>query len=251
MTLKALLIDFDNTLVLFNEDEFLANYAEKAYPYMADYFDQSTFYQKLLQSTVNLIRNDGSMTNIEAFTHHFISGSKLSYEECHNLLHKFYAESFRQLGKIVHVVSYGRKLLKRVLQEGLQVVIATNPIFPELATQIRLEWANLGDLNITLSTHAENMSYCKPRPEYYRSILDRIEQKPEDCLMAGNDPISDMAASVLGIKTFLVDLDQEKGRLGIFSKEIENRTKKKAVYPQFQIDGSGTLQDLERFLFET
>jgi FMN phosphatase YigB (HAD superfamily) len=218
---------------------------------MAEYFDQSTFYQKLLQSTVNLIRNDGSMTNVEAFTHHFISGSTLSYEECSDLLHKFYAESFRQLGKIVHVVSYGRKLLQRVLQEGLQVVIATNPIFPELATQIRLEWANLGDLNITLSTHAENMSYCKPRPEYYRSILDHIKQKPEDCLMAGNDPISDMAASVLGIKTFLVDLDQEKGRLGILSKEIGNRTKKKTVYPQFRIDGSGTLQDLERFLFET
>lgn len=218
---------------------------------MAEYFDQSTFFQKLLQSTVNMIRNDGSMTNVDAFTYNFISGSKLGYEECFNLLHKFYAESFRQLGKIVHVVPYGRKLLERVLQEGLQVVIATNPIFPELATQIRLEWANIGDLDITMSTHAENMSYCKPRPEYYQSILDYIKQKPEDCVMAGNDPVSDMAASVLGIKTFLVDLDQEKGRLGILSKEIENRTKKKAASPQFQIDGSGTLQDLERFLFET
>ncbi|MFX0078314.1 MAG: HAD family hydrolase [Candidatus Hermodarchaeota archaeon] len=251
MTIKALLIDFDNTLVLFNEDEFLVNYAEKAYPYLADYFDQSTFFQKLLQSTVNMIRNDGSITNVELFTYNFILGSNLSYEECHNRLRKFYTESFRQLGNQVHIVPYGRKLIKRVLQEGLQVVIATNPIFPELATQIRLEWANLGDLDITMSTHAENMSYCKPRPEYYQSILNHIKQKPEDCLMAGNDPISDMAASVLGIKTFLVDLDQEKGRLGILSKEIEERTKKKAVYPQYPVDGSGTLQDLERFLFGT
>ena len=101
-----------------------------------------------------------------------------------------------------------------------------------------------------MSTHAENMSFCKPRPEYYQSILDHIKQKPEDCLMAGNDPISDMAASVLGIKTFLVDLDQEKGRIGILSKEIGNRTKKKATYPQYPIDGSGTLQDLEKFLFK-
>ena len=251
MTFKALLIDFDNTLVLFNEDEFLVNYAEKAYPYLAEYFDQSTFFQKLLQSTVIMIRNDGSMTNVEMFTNHFISGSDLSYEECLNRFRKFYTESFRQLGNQVHVVPYARKLIKRVLQEGLQVVIATNPIFPELATQIRLEWANIADLDITMSTHAENMSYCKPRPEYYRSILNYINQKPEYCLMAGNDPISDLAASVLGIKTFLVDLDQEKGRLGILSKEIEDRTKKKAGYPQYPIDGSGTLQDLERFLLGT
>ena len=116
MTFKALLIDFDNTLVVFNEDNFLANYAEKAYPHFTEYFDQSTFFQKLLQSTVNMIRNDGSMTNVELFTNHFISGSKLGYEECQNRFRKFYTESFRQLGNQVHVVPYGRKLIKRVLQ---------------------------------------------------------------------------------------------------------------------------------------
>jgi FMN phosphatase YigB (HAD superfamily) len=237
--------------VLFNEDQFLVSYAKLAYPYMRDFFDESTFFQKLLHSTLQMIHNDGRMTNIEAFTHHFIADTPaLSYDECVRRFHQFYEEGFDQLKSIVSIVPYGREILEHVLDEGLQIVIATNPIFPELATKIRLEWANLLDLNIKLMTHAENMSYCKPRIEYYQAILDMVQRKPAECVMAGNDPISDMAASDLGINTFLVDLDQEKGRLGILSKEVGNSAKNGLDATQYHIDGSGTLYDLERFLFD-
>ncbi len=247
---KALLIDFDNTLVLFNEDNFLLSYAQLAYPYLAEYFDESAFFQKLLQATLHMIHNDGSLTNADAFTYNFISNTPaLSYEECYQQLNRFYKESFNQLRHTVTIVPHGRQLLQRALGEGLKVVIASNPIFPELATRIRLSWANVDDLDITFITHAENMSYCKPRPEYYQAILDAINLRPETCLMAGNDPISDMAASTLGIKTFLIDLDQEKGRLGLLSKEIGNSASKNAQSTQYQIGGSGTLRDLEQFLF--
>ncbi len=249
VTIKALLIDFDNTLVLFNEDQFLVSYAKLAYPYYQDLYDEYTFFQKLLQSTLHMIHNDGSQTNVEAFTNHFIADTfTLSFEECIKRFHQFYEESFEQLGSIVTIVPYGRTLLEKVIRKGIQVVIATNPIFPEIATRIRVGWAGILDLDITLITHAENMSYCKPHPEYYHAILELIQQEPQDCVMAGNDPVSDMAASNLGLQTFLVDLDQEKGRLGIFSKEIGNSAKNGLEGFQYRIDGSGTLQDLEKFL---
>lgn len=196
-----------------------------------------------------MIHNDGRMTNVAAFTHDFIADTPaLSYDECIIRFQEFYAKSFDQLKSVVRVVPYGRTLLERILQGGYQIVIATNPIFPEIATKIRVSWANLLDLDIALMTHAENMSYCKPRPEYYQAILDIIQLKPEECIMAGNDPISDMAASELGLRTFLVDLDQEKGRLGILSKEVGNSAKDGLEASQYRIDGSGTLHDLERFL---
>lgn len=252
MTINALLIDFDNTLVLFNEDQFLVSYAQLAYPFFQDLFDQSAFFQNLLQSTLRMIHNDGSMNNVAAFTKNFIAEtSTLSFEECVNRFQQFYKESFDQLKSIISVVPYGRRLLENVLGAGLQVVIATNPIFPEIATNIRVNWANLLDLDIALMTHAENMSFCKPRLEYYQTILEMIQQKPENCVMAGNDPISDMAASKMGMRTFLVDLDQEKGRLGILSKEFGNSTKNGLEASKYQIDGSGTLQDLERFLLNS
>jgi FMN phosphatase YigB (HAD superfamily) len=92
------------------------------------------------------------------------------------------------------------------------------------------------------------MSYCKPKLEYYQAILNRLGHRPEECVMAGNDPISDMAASALGIHTFLVDLDQEKGRLGLVSKEIGDSAKK-IVTTKYRVDARGTLQDLGRYLF--
>ena len=249
LAIKALLIDFDNTLVLFNEDEFLLTYAKLAYPYFTDHYDESTFLQKLLQSTLFEIHNDGKQLNVEAFTNHFIADTPaLTYEECYKRFHTFYTETFHQLGNTVQVVPHGRTLLEQTIDAGVQVVIATNPIFPELATRIRLGWANLANLDIAFSTHAENMSYCKPKFQYYQAILDRLGHQPEDCLMAGNDPISDMAASALGIHTFLVDLDQEKGRLGMLSKEIGNSAKK-TVTSKYRIDARGTLQDLSQYLF--
>jgi FMN phosphatase YigB (HAD superfamily) len=248
---KALLIDFDNTLVLFNEDEFLVAYAKFAYPYLAEYFDESTFFQKLLQSTLCMIHNDGRQLNVDAFTNHFIADvPALSFEECKDRFETFYDESFHKLGTTIQVVPYGRELIQQAINAKLQVVIATNPIFPKRATEIRLSWANLAELDIAFSTHAENMSYCKPKLEYYHAILERLSHRPEDCIMAGNDEVSDMAASALGVHTFLVDLDQEKGRLGMLSKEIGNSAKK-TVTSKYRIDARGTLEDLSRYLFTT
>ena len=53
-------------------------------------------------------------------------------------------------------------------------------------------------------TTYENSSHCKPNPDYYREILDRIGAKPEDCLMVGNDALEDMIAEKVGMQVFLL-----------------------------------------------
>ncbi|MFX1561878.1 MAG: HAD family hydrolase [Promethearchaeota archaeon] len=250
-TIKALLIDYDNTLVLFNEDQFLTSYARIAAPYFADLLDENTFFQKLLASTLHMIHNDGSMINVEAFTNHFISDlSQLSYDECYDRFSRFYRESFQELEKIGQTVPEGRQVVKNALNADLQVAIATNPIFPEEAMVHRLKWANLSDLDIDLVTHAENMRYCKPRPEYYQAILENLKRKPDECLMVGNDTLADMAASVIGVKTFLVEIDAEKGRTGLISSQVGRYTRDITTGTKFPIDWRGTLKDLDKILFK-
>jgi FMN phosphatase YigB (HAD superfamily) len=246
---KALLLDLDNTLFLFNEDTFLVSYARLAAPYFTDLLDESTFFQKLLSSTMHMLRNDGSQTNVEAFTHDFIADLPvLSYEECFDRFDRFYQESFGQLGSVVQKVASGRRVVERAIGAGVQVVIATNPIFPDAATHYRLEWAGIADLPVALITHAENMRYCKPHPGYFRTILETLGRQPKECLMVGNDPISDMSAAAVGIKTFLVELEAEKGRLGIISEQVGQQARKVASKARFRIDWRGTLQDVERVL---
>ena len=87
---------------------------------------------------------------------------------------------------------------------GLGTVLATNPIFPKVATESRIRWAGLQPEDFRLYTTYENASYCKPNPDYYREILDKLNLRPEECLMVGNDVAEDMVAETLGMKVFLL-----------------------------------------------
>ena len=96
--------------------------------------------------------------------------------------------------KIVHILK----------QNGIKVVLATNPIFPAIATESRINWAGLQPGDFELYTTYENCNYCKPNPKYYLDILSRLGLEPEECLMVGNDVGDDMVAKLLGINVFLL-----------------------------------------------
>jgi FMN phosphatase YigB (HAD superfamily) len=85
----------------------------------------------------------------------------------------------------------------------LKLVVASNPIFPVIALEERMAWAGIDKAGFDLLTHIENMSYVKPRVEYYLQICEIIGVAPTDCLMVGNDPVNDMVAGAGGMNTFL------------------------------------------------
>ena len=58
---------------------------------------------------------------------------------------------------------------------GYQVVIATAPLFPLLAIQERLRWAEIDECPFTLITSMETSHFAKPHPEYLAEILARLE----------------------------------------------------------------------------
>ena len=84
------------------------------------------------------------------------------------------------------------------------MALATNPIFPAIATQKRIRWAGLKPEDFEIYTTYENSRHCKPNPEYYREILKTLNVKPEECLMVGNDVAEDMVAETVGMKVFLL-----------------------------------------------
>ncbi len=84
------------------------------------------------------------------------------------------------------------------------MVLATNPIFPAVATQNRIRWAGLQPESFRLYTTYENSHYCKPNLKYYEEILQNIGFQPEECLMIGNDVTEDMVTAKLGMRVFLL-----------------------------------------------
>ena len=125
----------------------------------------------------------------------------------------FYTNEFDAVKSVLTPSDISKRLVRRLSEKGFCLVLATNPLFPACAVTTRLRWAGLEPKDFQLITHYSNSSYCKPNPEYYREIFSKIGKAPEQCFMAGNNPLEDMAAGDLGCETFLVTdcLENESG----------------------------------------
>ena len=94
--------------------------------------------------------------------------------------------------------------VEKLKREGIRVALATNPIFPSIATEKRIQWAGLRPEDFEFFTTYENSKYCKPNLCYYEELLKQLNVKSEECLMVGNDVGDDMVAEDIGMKVFLL-----------------------------------------------
>lgn len=94
--------------------------------------------------------------------------------------------------------------MRRLKARGVRVALATNPIFPRIATEQRIRWAGLAPEDFALYTTYENSTFCKPNPDYYREVVRTLGVQPEECLMVGNDATEDLAAREAGMDVFLL-----------------------------------------------
>ena len=96
---------------------------------------------------------------------------------------------------------------------GYRLILATNPVFPKVATLKRMEWAGLSACDFELITTYESSHFSKPALGYFKEILDRSGLRADECLMVGNDTSDDISCADLGMDVFLVtdDLINEKG----------------------------------------
>ena len=106
-----------------------------------------------------------------------------------------------------------QKIVDSLKARGIRVILATNPIFPKIATDSRIRWAGMSPDDFELVTTFENSRYTKPNPKYYENILGQSGLSPDECVMVGNDVSEDMVAKDLGMGVFLLtnDLINKKG----------------------------------------
>ena len=239
--LRAVLFDLDNTLIHFDEREFFEAYIPRISTVFSDMMPLETLITKLLLSTQMLVNNNGQMSNAEYFMSSFSQGYEGYKEEIWKRFIKFYETEFDRFQALVSVTPGVREVFVKLKQTGMKLVIASNPIWPQIVQMKRLSWAGLGDWNFELVTHIENMSYCKPHIEYYLEVCKKINEKPEGCLMVGNDPVNDLVVAKIGMKTFLVtDGSEFDGSELELSKSIRDDTAVELIAPDFQ----GLLSDV-------
>jgi FMN phosphatase YigB (HAD superfamily) len=109
----------------------------------------------------------------------------------------------------------------------------------------RLAWAGVDDLPYSLVTGIENSSFCKPQPEFYREISRKIGMEPERCLMVGNDPLNDMIAGAIGMKTYLAT---DSHALGFTSLALSSTIRRAGQHRLPEPDFTGPLSDVIKVL---
>jgi FMN phosphatase YigB (HAD superfamily) len=211
--LTAILFDLDNTLILFDETKFYQEYFRSIEILFSDLMPADTFRQRLITATNALLQNNGEMTNLEYFIKSFNKQSENHRDILWNRFLHFYETEYDKIKVNVTLPVDLHGTFDKIVSTGLKLVLATNPIFPFNVQIKRLAWAGLDPSHFDLVTHIENMSFCKPRIEYYLEICRKIHESPETCLMVGNDPINDMIAARAGLKTYLTENSKDAWRV--------------------------------------
>lgn len=205
MSLKAVFFDLDGTLLHMDQEVFVKAYLGLICQKLAPYgYDPKLLVKGIWAGTEAMVKNDGACTNEERFWQVFPSVCGEGIREHESTLEDFYRKEFQQVQQVCGFDPNAKKAVSLVKELGFIPVLATNPIFPSVATESRTRWAGLDVSDFAYYTVYENSSYCKPNLSYYQCILDHLGLKGEEALMVGNDVGEDMIAEKLGMKTFLL-----------------------------------------------
>jgi len=205
MMQKYLLFDLDGTLLPMDLDVFVNAYMKRLAVWMAPYgYDPKQLVAAVWAGTAAMVKNDGSRTNEAAFWECFCSMLGEAARQDEPKLDAFYRQDFDNVRSVCGFDPRAAQTVAAARDMGYRVVLATNPIFPAIATQKRMAWAGLTPDMFDLVTTYENSRFAKPSDGYYLDIAAQLNAKPKDCLMVGNDVTEDMAAARVGMDVFLL-----------------------------------------------
>lgn len=204
--IDTVLFDLDGTLLPMDQEEFLQAYlgllAKKLAP---QGYDANHLIAAIWAGTGAMVENDGSKTNEEAFWDDFCEIFGPDARKDMPLFEEFYAADFGQVRTVCGFAPEAEEIVRLLKDRGLTVALATNPLFPEIATRQRIRWAGMEPEDFALVTTYETSRHCKPNPDYYRDVLAALGKEPEQCLMVGNDVAEDMVpARAVGMQVFLL-----------------------------------------------
>ena len=206
MQITTILFDLDGTLLPMDQDLFTKCYFKGLCKKMAPYgYAPEELVNAIWAGTKAMVTNDGSQTCEAAFWNRFAEILGESVRDKEPIFAEFYENEFQLVKDVCGYNPDVATLIAQLKAADYRIVLATNPLFPPIATHSRVRWAGMNTEDFELITTYDNSSFCKPNPAYYREILNKIGATPEECLMVGNDVKEDMvAASKLGLSTFLL-----------------------------------------------
>ena len=209
--IKALLFDLDGTLLPMDEPLFtkiyIGNLAKK---FIGSELPADKIPQAILNGLQKMVTNDGKTTNEVQFWKAFDQVVQMDHTPFIPQFNEYYANEFIQAKSGCGFHPAAKEIIELCKEKKIDRILATNPIFPTMATYQRVVWAGLTTEDFSVITTFEDYHFCKPNPDYFKEILNKTGYQSDEVIMIGNDTKEDYAAVSLGIPLILVT-DTVKG----------------------------------------
>lgn len=220
--IHMIFFDLDGTLLPMDQEVFTKAYFKRLAAKLAPLgYEPDKLIDGIWAGTAAMVKNDGSCTNEEAFWNCFagIFGDRVYRDQ--PVFDEYYRSEFQEVAAVCGRNPKARETVDRLKAAGYRLALATNPIFPAVATESRIRWAGLEPEDFELYTTYENSCWCKPNPAYYQDLLKKLDCRAEECLMVGNDVEEDMIAGTVGMRVFLLTdclINKKKRDLTAFAR---------------------------------
>ena len=205
--MDTFIFDLDGTLLPMPSQELFLNAYFKALSkkFTVHGIDQQKLMKALWVGIDAMINNNGEMSNADRFWQVFCPLMGEDYNKLEPLFDHFYRNEFSEARETTYTNPNAALCISLLKEKGYKLALATNPVFPQVATYNRIQWAGLNPEDFKLITTYENSTYCKPNIKYYEEILAKLDKKAEECIMVGNDVKEDMCVIRLGMDSYLLN----------------------------------------------
>jgi len=202
----TVLSDLDDTLISTNMDRFFPDYFIGLGNALKDLGSTKAIRKQIFHAVDQMEHNqDPGMLLSEIFAENFYSPLGTT-EAAHkgNILN-FYREEYPKLKHLTTFRPEAPELIEWCEQHNILFAIATNPVFPKVATRERIIWAGLNPEAFPYFTTYEHFHFTKPNMAYYAECLGRLGWPEGKVVMIGDDPIRDIEPmQALGFPTFQI-----------------------------------------------
>ncbi len=204
--IDTVLFDLDGTLLPMDQEEFLNLYMSLLAKKLAPHgYEPNHLIAGVWAGTKAMVENNGEKTNAEVFWEDFCHTFGADARKDAPIFEEFYAADFAHVRTVCPMEPAAAEVVAMLKGRGVTLGLATNPLFPEIATRQRIRWAGLDPEDFDCITTYEDSRHCKPNPAYYRDVLRMLGKEPEQCIMVGNDVAEDMvSARCVGMEVFLL-----------------------------------------------
>ena len=164
--IRAILFDLDGTLLPVDDNFFFGRYLHEISQVIPGR-TQEQVAQAIYAALRDVMREAEPTATVEQrFSGSLARHLEMPFIEQEPHFLRYYMEEFPKLAETLSPVPQVRAALDAAKARGIRTVLATNPVFPGVATRERMRWAGLRAEDFEMVTFYEDCRYTKPHLAY-------------------------------------------------------------------------------------